>query len=87
VLARTVCCLINEAAFALQESIAPSQDIDTAMKLGVNYPNGPLAWGDQIGLDKVEAVMDGLYAWFKEERYRCCPLVKRLVRNGQGFLE
>jgi 3-hydroxybutyryl-CoA dehydrogenase len=82
VLARTVCCLVNEAALALQEKIATAGEIDRAMQLGVNYPRGPLAWGDRIGLDRVLAVMDGLYAEYKEERYRPAPLLKRLVRAG-----
>lgn len=82
VLVRTVCCLVNEAAFALQEKIASSEEIDRAMRLGVNYPYGPLAWGDHIGLDHVLAVMEGLYAEYKEERYRPAPLLKKLVRAG-----
>lgn len=92
VLVRTVCCLVNEAALALQDKIATHEEIDKAMKLGVNYPNGPLSWGDAIGLDKVVQVMDGLYAEFREERYRTTPLLKKLVRSGlvgkragQGF--
>ncbi len=82
VLARTVCCLVNEAAVALQEQIATAGEIDRAMQLGVNYPSGPLAWGDKIGLDRVLAVMEGLYAEYKEERYRPAPLLKKLVRAG-----
>ncbi len=82
VLVRTVCCLVNEAALALQEQAASPADIDIALKLGADYPDGPLTWGDKIGLDRVEAVMDGLHSWFKEERYRCTPLLKKLVRSG-----
>jgi len=82
VLARTVCCLVNEAAVALQERIASSAEIDRAMQLGVAYPLGPLTWGDKIGLDRVLAVMEGLYAEYKEERYRPAPLLKKLVRAG-----
>ena len=58
VLVRTVCCLVNEAAFVLQEKIASSAEIDRAMQLGVAYPFGPLEWGDRIGLDHVLAVME-----------------------------
>ena len=79
---RTVCCLVNEAAFALGERVAAAEEIDRAMQLGVSYPQGPLAWGDQIGLDRVLAVLDGLYAEYKDERYRPAPLLRKLVRAG-----
>jgi 3-hydroxybutyryl-CoA dehydrogenase len=83
VLGRTVCCLVNEAAMAVQERIASPAEIDQAMRIGANYPFGPLAWGDRIGLDRVLAVMDGLFAEFREERYRPAPVLRRLVRAGQ----
>jgi 3-hydroxybutyryl-CoA dehydrogenase len=90
--ARTVCCLINEAVSALQEGVATPADIDTAMKLGTNYPHGPLEWADQIGLDTVLGVMTGLYHEWGEDRYRPAPLLKRLVlagklgrKSGEGF--
>ena len=82
VLGRTVCCLVNEAAFALGERIATAEEIDRAMQLGVSYPRGPLAWGDHIGLDRVLAVLDGLYAEYKDERYRPAPMLRKLVRAG-----
>lgn len=82
VLARAVVCLVNEAALAVQDGIASAEEIDQALRLGLNFPHGPLAWGDRIGLDRVLAVLDGLYAEFKEERYRPVPLLKKLVRAG-----
>jgi 3-hydroxybutyryl-CoA dehydrogenase len=92
--ARTVCCLINEAASAVLEGVATAADIDQAMLLGVNYPHGPLAWADQIGLDTVLAVMEGLFAEWGEDRYRPSPLLRRLVaagqlgqKSGHGFYE
>ncbi len=90
--ARTVGCLINEAVSALQEGVATPADIDTAMKLGTNYPLGPLEWADLIGLDTVLGVMTGLYHEWGEDRYRPAPLLKRMVlagrygrKSGAGF--
>lgn len=81
--ARTICCLINEATLALMDGIASASDIDQAMKLGTNYPFGPLEWGDTIGLDAVLGVMTGLYNEWGEDRYRPAPLLKRMVLAGQ----
>ena len=75
--------MINEAAFILQEGIASVEDIDTAMKLGANHPMGPLALGDLIGLDIVEAIMDVLYNETKDSKYRCCTLIRKMVRGGK----
>lgn len=90
--ARTVCCLINEAASLLMEGVASAADIDRAMQLGMNYPIGPLAWGDLIGLDAVLGVMTGLFREWGEDRYRPTPLIPRMVaagmlgrKTGRGF--
>ncbi len=94
VLERIVCQVINECAFALGEGVGSAQDIDTGMVLGLNYPRGPLAWADEIGLDHVLAVLDGLWEEYREERYRAAPALRRLVREGRlgratstGFFE
>ena len=94
VLERIVCQVINECAFALGEGVGSAQDIDTGMVLGLNYPRGPLAWADEIGLDHVLAVLDGLWEEYREERYRAAPMLRRLVRDGRlgrgtsaGFFE
>lgn len=84
---RLVACLANEAAFALMDSIATAADIDTAMKLGVNYPNGPLEWADSLGLDRVLAVLEHLYRHTGEDRYRPCPLLRKFVQAGRRFHE
>ncbi len=83
VLERIVCQVINECAFALGEGVGSAWDIDTGMVLGLNYPRGPLAWADEIGLDHVLAVLDGLWEEYREERYRSAPELRRLVRAGR----
>jgi len=92
--ARIVCCLINEAINALMGGVACAEDIDLAMKLGTNYPLGPLEWADQIGLDTVLGVMTGLFNEWGEDRYRPSPLLRRMVlagylgkKSGRGFFE
>lgn len=92
--ARIICCMINEAASALMEGIASAKDIDKAMKLGTNYPYGPLEWADMIGLDTVLGVMTGLYKEWGDDRYRPTPLLRRFVlagrigkKSGQGFYD
>lgn len=79
---RILSLIINEAAFALMEGVASPEDIDRAMKLGTNYPLGPLEWADQIGLDQVLGVLEGLQAEYGEDRYRPAPLLREHVRAG-----
>ena len=75
--------MINEATFILQEGIASASDIDTAMQLGANHPMGPLALGDLIGLDIVEAIMDVLYHETGDSKYRASTLLRKMVRAGK----
>jgi len=82
VLGRIVCQLVNEAAFALREDVGSAEDIDAGMLLGLNYPHGPLHWADEIGLDHVLAVLDGLADEYREERYRASPALRSRVREG-----
>jgi 3-hydroxybutyryl-CoA dehydrogenase len=83
VLGRIVCQVINECAFALGEGVGDAEDIDAGMVHGLSYPRGPLAWADQIGLDHVVAVLDGLYDELHEERYRVAPVLRRLSLSGR----
>ena len=79
---RILSLIINEAARSLEEGVATADEIDVAMRLGVNYPHGPLRWADQIGLDEVLAVLEGLQRETGEDRYRPAPLLKKLVIAG-----
>lgn len=89
---RILSLIINEAARSLEEGVASAEEIDVAMRLGVNYPQGPLRWADQIGLDEVLAVLEGLQRETGDDRYRAAPLLKKLVvagflgeASGRGF--
>jgi 3-hydroxybutyryl-CoA dehydrogenase len=79
VLGRIVAQVVNECAFAIGEGVGSAADIDAGMRLGLNYPRGPLAWADEIGLDHIVMVLDGLREEYGEERYRAAPLLRRLV--------
>ena len=74
---RTLAMIINEAAFAVQESVASPADIDLAMKLGTNYPQGPLAWCDEVGADSIVAILDALSHEYGADRYRVASLLRR----------
>jgi 3-hydroxybutyryl-CoA dehydrogenase len=94
VLARIVCQIINEAAFALGEGIGDSSDIDLGMVLGLSHPRGPFEWADEIGLDNVLTILQALCEEYGEERYRPAPALRRLVhagrlgrKTGVGFFE
>jgi 3-hydroxybutyryl-CoA dehydrogenase len=65
------------------EQVGSAEDIDAGLVLGLNYPRGTLAWGDEIGLDHVLATLDGLFDERHEERYRAAPLLRSLVWNGR----
>jgi 3-hydroxybutyryl-CoA dehydrogenase len=80
VLPRLVAMLGNEAAFALLDKVADANTIDLAMRLGVNYPRGPLAWAKEIGYTQTIAILDHLYSEYHEERYRACILLRRWAR-------
>ena len=83
IVTRTVAMLANLAADAVAGRVASASDIDTAMRLGVNYPRGPLAWAGQWGLRTVLATLDELESWYRDGHYRASPLLRRVVlANG-----
>lgn len=82
---RTLAMLVNEAADALHLRIASASDIETAMTKGVQYPKGLLAWGNEIGLEKLLDHLEALQHETGEDRYRPSPLLRRMVRNAERF--
>ena len=82
---RILVMLINEAADALFLHIASAKDIDHAMTKGVNYPKGLLAWADEKGIDWCVNSLDALYHEYHEDRYRCSPLLRRMMREQTTF--
>lgn len=73
---RTVAMIINEAYFALGDKLATATDIDLAMKNGVNYPLGPIEWGEKIGLHNVAQLLEELNTITRDERYRLSTELK-----------
>lgn len=84
---RILVMLINEAADALFLGIASRDDLDLAMTKGVNYPKGLLKWADDWGIENCVAKMDLLYYEYREDRYRCSPLLRRMADAGKHFYE
>lgn len=88
VAARVLATIVNEAASAVEDGVATPQAIDTAMRLGTNYPSGPLEWGERIGLRHVVHTLDALHGGVPDGRYRVVPLLRSLAdRDGSFFGE
>lgn len=84
---RILTMLINEAADAVFMNVASVEDVDLAMKNGVNYPKGLLEWADELGLELVLNRMQSLQELYGEDRYRPNPLLKQKAAKGETFYE
>jgi len=85
---------LNNAARLFDAGVATRDDIDAAMKGGCNFPMGPLELLDLVGLDTSLAILEALYAEFKETNYAPAPVLRRMVsaerlgrKTGVGFYE
>ncbi|SHE67027.1 3-hydroxyacyl-CoA dehydrogenase [Marinomonas polaris DSM 16579] len=85
VVMRTVAMLANEAADAVLQGVATAEGVDTAMCFGVNYPKGPLAWAESIGVADVETVLRNLQQSYGEDRYRPSLLIRRIAMLEGNF--
>jgi 3-hydroxybutyryl-CoA dehydrogenase len=83
--ARILAAIVNEAASAVADGVAMPEAIDTAMRLGTNWPEGPLAWGERIGLPPVVHTLDALHAAVPDGRYRVVPLLRAVADGGSFF--
>jgi len=91
---RVLMPMINEAIFCVMEGVATPEAIDTVMKLGMAHPMGPLALADFIGLDVCLAILEVLHRGLGDDKYRPCPLLRRMVaaghlgrKTGRGFYD
>src|SRR5687768_9638310 len=84
---RVVAMLVNEAVDVVHWRTATADDVDLAMTKGVNYPRGPLAWGNELGLHIVLGELERLRDETEDDRYRPSPLLRRMVREGRRFFE
>lgn len=73
---RTIAMIINEAYFALGDKLATATDIDLAMRNGVNYPLGPIEWGEKIGLSNIAQLLEELHTITRDDRYRLSTELK-----------
>jgi 3-hydroxybutyryl-CoA dehydrogenase len=82
---RTVAMLVNEAADIVDLGVATAGDVDVAVRKGLNYPQGPLAWGNSLGVGTVHRVLTNLGAHYGGERYRISPKVRHLFWGDGQF--
>lgn len=85
ILIRILVLLINEAADALFHKFASREDIDLAMSTGIDFPYGLLSWADDLGIGFVVRQLDELYELYREDRYRCSPLLRQMQKKAERF--
>lgn len=82
---RVLAQIVNIGCDIAQQRIASPGDIDVAVTLGLNYPKGPLAWGDALGASRVLAILEALFAFYGDPRYRPSPWLKRRALLGESL--
>ncbi|SHJ63175.1 3-hydroxybutyryl-CoA dehydrogenase [Clostridium cavendishii DSM 21758] len=86
--------LMNEAAYVVQDNVASPEDVDLIFKKCFEHKMGPLETADLIGLDTVVNSLDILYESYQDPKFRCCPLLRKMVdaglfgrKSGKGFYD
>ncbi|KAA3630632.1 MAG: 3-hydroxyacyl-CoA dehydrogenase, partial [Proteobacteria bacterium] len=87
VVMRIVSMLVNESCDAVLQGVCDARGVDTAMRSGVNYPLGPLAWADRVGADTILTVLNHLQQGYGSDRYRPSLLLQQHVYAGRAFHE
>jgi len=83
---RVLAQVINIACDMAQQGVASATDIDNAIRLGLGYPMGPLAWGDALGAGQVLQILDQLHGYYRDPRYRPSPWLMRRAHLGLSLL-
>ncbi|NFI52327.1 3-hydroxybutyryl-CoA dehydrogenase [Clostridium botulinum] len=85
---------MNEAAYVVQDGVASPEDVDAIFKKCFEHKMGPLETADLIGLDTVVDSLEVLYESYQDTKFKCCPLLKKMVdagyrgrKSGRGFYE
>ena len=73
---RVLAQIINEGYFALEEKMACEEDMDRAMRFGVNYPEGPFTWGNRVGKRPITLLLEALFKTTGDKRYQVAPLLQ-----------
>jgi len=91
---RVLMLTINEAIFVVQDGVAPAADVDRLFKTCFGHKMGPLETGDLIGLDTILLSLEVLYESYNDDKYRPCPLLRKMVyaglhgrKSGKGFYD
>lgn len=89
---RMVCSIINQAVHAMVAHDLAPEDVDAALREGMGYPHGPLAWADEIGLDVIAGTLEAILRYRGDDRYRPAPLLRQKIfaghlgkKTGRGF--
>ena len=79
---RVVATIVNIGCDIAQQRIAAPADVDTAVKLGLGYPHGPLGFGDTLGPQRILRILENMQAYYGDPRYRPSPWLKRRAMLG-----